>query len=196
MVNQRRPGWFSPLLAVIALAVFGAAAGGGGGVPGPLVPAAEVSELLPLRIAGNDRYDTAAAIARSEFTGLQPHVVLDPGENFPDAMSASYLAGLTGSPLLLTAKAALPRATSDALVALGTSEVTIIGGEPAVSNQVVADLADLGVVVDRIGGSDRYATAAKVAGTGRPGVLAGKATAVLASGRIFPDALSAGPATT
>src|SRR5207237_4977657 len=80
---------------------------GGAGVLAALIA---VAGLVPLaapasaaatvtRYAGQDRYDTAAKIATGNFTTADT-VVLATGENFPDALAGTYLAGVNSAPIL------------------------------------------------------------------------------------------------
>jgi putative cell wall-binding protein len=90
------------------------------GGPGP-VSDAVVSRLRTItggqvvRVAGADRYATAAAVSDRFFRATTPSVVLATGLTFPDGLGAGAVAGSLDSPLLLASGASLPpRATSDA----------------------------------------------------------------------------------
>lgn len=156
---------------------------------------AVASGLTLQRWAGSDRYATAEALAGAAFPGGATTVVLASGENFPDGLVASYLAGAVHAPVLLTATEDLPAPTRDALLALHAASVDVVGGPAAVSDQVLGTLRGLGLQVTRVSGADRYGTAAAVATAqagGSPQPVAGVATAFLASGATFADALPAG----
>jgi putative cell wall-binding protein len=157
-------------------------------------PATAQSNFSLQRQAGADRYATAAQIATNAFTTADT-VLIASGEagHFADALTGNFLAGRTGSPVLLTTGDALPKATSDALATLRATKVTILGGTSAVS-QSVQDALAANYTVTRIGGANRYATGQQVAAAGGTvGQTEGKgATAILASGLNFPDALVAG----
>lgn len=145
--------------------------------------------------SGADRYDTARLVAIDTFHTADS-VLLTTGQNFPDALAASYLAGDRGVPILLTARDSLPAATSSALISLGTRNITIIGGTAAVSETVENTLRGTGYFLNRIAGSNRYSTALTVASTPQAAnvqTLNGERTAILASGETFADALAAGP---
>ncbi|MCL2503980.1 MAG: cell wall-binding repeat-containing protein [Coriobacteriia bacterium] len=146
------------------------------------------------RAAGSNRYETAIEISKANFDRADA-VVLATGLNYADALSASGLAGAYDAPLLLTAQGSL----SDGVVAeirrLSASEVIIIGGTAAVSDGVEAALKALpGVSVERISGSDRYATAAAVASKAK-GIIGEDFSkkAFLARGDDFADGLSVAP---
>ena len=156
------------------------------------------------RYAGEDRYVTAARTALAAAPDGAETVVIARGDAFPDGLAASYLAGAEDAPILLTAPSSLPLITQDALVELDTRRAIIVGGHGAIDESVEDRLVEiLGADdVDRIDGSDRFQTAALVFDrVGRFGTLGdvtgqGEATyttAIVASGRRFPDALAAGP---
>lgn len=146
------------------------------------------------RIAGPDRYATAVEVSKASFAdGAATSVVLATGENFPDALVGTPFATAKNAPLLLTAHNALPRTTKIELarvLPIG-SPVYLLGGPNAVAPSVEQQVTALGYKVTRIGGHDRYGTAAAVAET-----LGGPSTVMLVSGLGFPDALPAGPAAT
>ena len=151
------------------------------------------------RLAGTDRYDTAARAAVAAFPGGTSEVLVANGSlaHFPDALASSYLAGYARAAILLTDATTLPAPTDQALRTLGAKNVVIVGGTSSVSDQVSAQLAQEGYMVSRVSGPTRYDTAAALAalppashiGNGPSGVP----TAVVASGANFPDALVSGP---
>ena len=147
------------------------------------------------RFVGADRYGTAAVTARETFPA-SPNAVITTGERFPDALAGSYVASLGNAPVLLTRAEGLPQATIDALQAMGTRSVVILGGTGAVSAAVEAELAGRGLSTRRIAGTDRYHTArlaAESGGSTPVGSEDGKKTAILTNGENYPDALSTGP---
>ncbi len=147
------------------------------------------------RLEGSDRYATALSVSRSMFeTGTATTTVIASGENFPDALAASSLAGAYGGPLLLTRRTSLPAGLLGELARIGTTRVVIVGGTPAVDPSVAEALSTAGFAVDRVAGPNRYATAAAVAERLR--TVLGVETlpaAFLARGDLFPDALAAAP---
>jgi len=147
------------------------------------------------RIAGADRYATAAMIAQSKFLEANPNAVIASGQNFPDALSAAGLAGSLYAPLLLVRKDSIPQVAFDTLTKLQTKYVWIIGGTPSVSAGVENALKAKGLIVKRIAGPNRYATAAAVAEEvfkGKGAALKNN-TAFVARGDAFPDALALSP---
>jgi len=67
--------------------------------------------------------------------------------------------------------------------------VYLLGGNSAISPTIQSSLVTLGYAVERLAGSDRYATAVAIAGA-----LGNPTTVFEADGSNFPDALSAGSA--
>lgn len=160
-------------------------------------PAAAAEGFALTRLAGDDRYATAALIATEAFPAAET-VVVASGEagHYADALAGNYLAGRLEAPVLLTGKKALPQATADALDRMGAREVVLLGGPSAVGEAVEAALSS-SYTVRRIAGDDRYGTArsiamaADAAGVGTVADLG--RTAVLARGNDYADALVAGP---
>ena len=144
------------------------------------------------RLAGDTRYGTAAAVAQDTFDSADT-VILASGEvgNLPDALAGNYLAGFEDAPILLTTRDSLPAVTRSAIDDLGADRVIVLGGPAAVSDAQLAAL-DADFDVERIGGADRYETAALIATT-PPASYVGAGTAIVARGDEFPDALVSGP---
>jgi putative cell wall-binding protein len=148
--------------------------------------AAPAAQAADVRLAGNDRYETAVAVSKA-FEGSQyAPVFLATGENFPDALAAAAAAGADQSRVLLTGRYALPPSTLEELAARKATSVYIVGGTASVSAEVETSLQRLGYSVLRLDGEDRYDTSAVVAQ-----ILFDKPdTVFLATGENYPDALS------
>ena len=148
------------------------------------------------RLGGVNRDDTGRVIATSGvFTGAT-NAIVGRDDIFPDDLAANYNAGDAGkTPILITPPASLSSETSAALSSLGTKTVTIVGGTVAISTNTESQIQAKGITTKRIGGIDRYETAAKIAtsGTKAIGTVGGAKTALVASGENFPDALAGGP---
>jgi spore germination protein YaaH/putative cell wall-binding protein len=145
------------------------------------------------RLAGADRYATAAAVSAASFQPGVPVAYVATGAAFPDALAAGPAAVRGGGPVLLTASGSLPAATAAELARLRPSGIVVLGGTGAVSETVVGQLRTYATsgVVTRLAGADRYATAAAVSAAAfAPGVP----VAYVATGRDFPDALAGGVA--
>ncbi len=139
------------------------------------------------RLAGPSRFDTAAAIAAQ--LGAVDTVYVATGERFPDALVGGVAAGQTGGAVLLTGSTGVPAATSDLLAALMPERIVLLGGEQAVSAAAAAELGAFAPVT-RIFGADRYDTAVALS---QAIFETGTATAYVATGEAFPDALSVAP---
>lgn len=147
-----------------------------------------VPEQTTTRMAGENRYATAADIAEQSFTATGGAVFLASGESFPDALSGGPAAAGQVAPTLLVRHDALPQETADALARLQPSRIYVLGGDGAISPAVTDAAAQYGGTVARLAGSNRYATG--VAVTKQFWTQAG--TVYLASGEAYPDALSGG----
>ncbi|MCU1353492.1 MAG: cell wall-binding repeat-containing protein [Acidimicrobiales bacterium] len=176
-----------------ALAMFGVALA---------PPAGAAASVTTDRLAGTTRYGTAQAISANSSFSAPTTAIVATGENFPDALAASTLAGANvQAPIILTetgvytadAKAALA-----ALKAKGVSAITIVGGTSAVAQSVEDAIKADGFTVTRVAGDDRYETAAAIATAANtksaPAAIGGLKTALIATGLNSPDALAAGPA--
>ncbi|MGZ3586176.1 MAG: cell wall-binding repeat-containing protein [Candidatus Limnocylindrales bacterium] len=156
----------------------------GGSAPGP----------DPDRWAGADRYATAAAISAHNFSPGVPVAYVATGATFPDALAGAAAAHHAGGPVLLTAAGSLPAATKVELERLNPGKIVVLGGSDAVSDVVFQALQSGGYTagsVTRVGGADRYATAALISATTfspGPGPV-NVSVAYIATGANFPDAL-------
>lgn len=116
------------------------------------------------RLAGTDRYATAAAVSQAHFAaGADRAILAMGGDRSPDALSAGPLAMHLGAPLLLTATSELPAATAAELDRLQVDQVILIGGQSAIGPAVEQQLIAAGISVERIAGTTRFDTAARVA---------------------------------
>jgi putative cell wall-binding protein len=145
-----------------------------------------------IRLAGQDRYDTAAQLAGITNGGLGKTVFIATGASFPDALGGSAAAGRLGGALLLTDRFALPAATASALTSGKPVKVVILGGDAVIDPKVLLQVQTLlpGTPVEQWAGSDRYATAAAISSNTYP---LGATTAYLASEANYPDALAGAP---
>ena len=144
------------------------------------------------RIDGRDRIETAINISKKNYDKAKSVIVVR-HDLFPDSMTASVLAKLKDAPILLNPTAKLDSRVGDEIKRLGAQEVIIVGGQDSVSEKVREDLKvyDADKNVERIAGADRYGTSEMVAKR-VVGITGKKNTGVVASGQVFPDALSVG----
>ncbi|HWH33671.1 MAG TPA: cell wall-binding repeat-containing protein [Egibacteraceae bacterium] len=164
------------------------------------VAAAGLEPGAARRIAGVDRYATAAAVAEAVWAlapdaGHEAVVAVghhaDERRAWPDALSASSLAAAWSRPVLFATREHLPPVTAAALA--GARGVTLVGGPGAISAEVERLLATfVDGSVRRVYGQDRYATSVAVADEL---VRAGKARlgwVWTATGSEWADAVTAG----
>ncbi len=143
------------------------------------------------RIAGTDRYATAAEVAKT-VAGIQGpaysgNVFVARGDLFPDALAAAPLAYAGHGPVLLTRPGSLPPATKSALASIGATEAVVLGSTTAVS---AAAAGALGVPYTRWSGTDRYDTAYNVAAGARGRGWTTYAHVGIATGLAYPDGLT------
>ncbi len=145
------------------------------------------SSAAVTRIAGPDRYATAAEVSRAFSSGVAVVYVAN-GQEFPDAVVGAARAGLNHAPLLLTQAASIPQATRDAMTRLRPGRVVVLGSTSVVSDAVARALQGMTTTgnLQRVGGTDRYDTAARLAGY----YPTGAKVAYVATGENFPDALA------
>lgn len=140
------------------------------------------------RLSGPNRYATAAAVATTQFTPGVGAVYIASGATFPDALAGAARAGANDDPILLTRANSLPAATAEALTTLQPQRIVVLGGTASVTENVRRQLeAYTAGSVTRIGGSDRYATAAQIGAT----FPSSTETVFVAAGTDYPDALTA-----
>ncbi|MFL0246244.1 cell wall-binding repeat-containing protein [Candidatus Clostridium stratigraminis] len=153
------------------------------------VIAADTSQYT--RLFGADRYHTAIAVAKANWT-TSDYAVIARGDDFADALCAGPLAKAYNAPILLTTPGKLDSDVVALLNNLQVKKVFIVGGTGAVSDNVKNQITGLNINVNRISGSDRYETSEKVAGELKAKL--GSITKVtVATGLNFPDALSISP---
>jgi len=148
------------------------------------------------RVAGGDRFATSAAISQAAFptpgAGV-PAVFIANGLDFPDALTAAPAAAKLGGPLLLVMPGAVPDVIMTELQRLKPQKIYVAGGPAVIAQPVLDQLATVQPQVQRIYGGSRFDTSQQIASTIFGSTVTG-ATAYLASGLGFPDALSAGGA--
>ncbi|MCI6001283.1 MAG: cell wall-binding repeat-containing protein, partial [Finegoldia magna] len=135
------------------------------------------------RIAGQNRYESAAKISREQFTNAKKVIVVN-AQKYADALSATTLSDGKYS-ILYTEKDSLPTATRNEIQRLSPVEVYLLGGQQSISAGIENILKKYSDKVTRIAGRDRYETSAKVA------AMSNKKNVVIASGENFSDPLYA-----
>lgn len=142
------------------------------------------------RIFGVGRVETAVELSRAGFASAD-RAVLARADEFPDALTASTLAAEVDGPVLLTGPDQLDELVAEELDRLGVEEVYLAGGSDALSAEVAEAVQTDDRVATRLGGMDRFGTAALIAdevvAVGGP-----VDQAILARADQFADALAAG----
>ncbi|QQK08621.1 cell wall-binding repeat-containing protein [Miniphocaeibacter halophilus] len=107
------------------------------------------------RFAGNTRYETAVDVAESYYTFLRMEVdtvIIVNGEDYPDALAASSIAGVKNAPILLSKPNNLPVAVKNYIQnedlhdyknIKNIKNIIIIGGENSISTNVENELRNL-----------------------------------------------------
>ena len=163
------------------------------------LPAEGTSRSVPSPVsvesyAGESMFETAASIALAAYPGgCDTAVIAGAGDAWVDALSASGLAGSRG-PVLFCWRDSLPAATADALRTLGVGRVVVVGGQAAVSDEVVAQLSGIGIALEaRLAGDDAFGTQLAIFEYGCEHGLWDPGMIVVATGTGFGDALSVSP---
>ncbi len=155
-----------------------------------LVPYATTGQVS--RLAGTDRYATAARVSLASFSPGVPVAYVATGTSFPDALAGGVAAGRQKGPVLLVSRTAVPGATKAELDRLNPERIVVLGGTSAISDAVASALRSHTTGgVTRISGADRYATAVEVSKATTS--TNGPRTVYLATGASFPDGLAGTP---
>jgi putative cell wall-binding protein len=93
----------------------------------------------PIRVSGSDRFATAAAISNRFFNAV-PLVYVTTGLNYPDAVAGGAVAAGIGAPILLVTLDSVPPPTAAELGRLEPEAIIVLGGQGAVSEEVVEQL--------------------------------------------------------
>ena len=175
----------------------GGPTGGGGGGGGSDRDEEDAGKTT--RLWGADRYATSLAVAQqvAELAdGKLDTVVIAGGHSWADALVAGPLAGKLDAAVLLTAPGGLDADTVAWLGEVGVSEIIAVGDTDRITDEALEALAGIDGDIERITADDPHAMSAAVARRiGQPqtlGPLLGR-TVIVASSRVFADALAAGP---
>ena len=94
-----------------------------------------------VRLAGSDRFGTAAAASAASFTTGVPVVYVAIGSNFPDALAGGPAGVVTGGPILLVTSNDVPASTAAELDRLDPARIVVLGGTGVVRPEVEGLLA-------------------------------------------------------
>jgi len=146
------------------------------------------------RLAGNDVYAQASKLSSTGWPNGAQTVLLASGDTaeWTDAVVAAPLSRKLDAPILLANAGGVPAATAAELKRLAPSHLVILGTGAAIPSQVASVAASVASLppeaVSRVGGVDRYSTAAAIA---REVGLGGATPITLVSATSGMDALSA-----
>lgn len=141
-----------------------------------------------LRLSGADRYGTAAAICAQFWFPNPPAAFVAVGTGFADALAGGPAAARMDAPMLLVRTNSIPEPTANQLSALKPQSIFVLGGSGVISDAVAAQLGAYTTgPVHRLAGADRYATSAAISR-----VFWSRESAMVATGRSFPDGLAGG----
>ncbi|HBY3357893.1 TPA: cell wall-binding protein Cwp10 [Clostridioides difficile] len=124
------------------------------------------SNVTVKKLKGDDRFETAIKISQSGWTKSDTVVIVN-GEDksMVDGLTATPLASVKNSPILLSSNDKLPQKTVEELKRLNPSKVVVIGGNNSMPNSVVEAIKAVNskISVQRIGGDTRYQTSINIA---------------------------------
>ncbi|HCQ5896595.1 TPA: cell wall-binding protein Cwp10 [Clostridioides difficile] len=124
------------------------------------------SNVTVKKLKGADRFETAIKISQSGWTKSDTVVIVN-GEDksMVDGLTATPLASVKNSPILLSSNEKLPQKTVEELKRLNPSKVVVIGGNNSMPNSVVEAIKAVNskISVQRIGGDTRYQTSINIA---------------------------------
>lgn len=124
------------------------------------------SNVTVKKLKGVDRFETAVKISQSGWTKSDTVVIVN-GEDksMVDGLTATPLASVKNSPILLSSNEKLPQKTVEELKRLNPSKVIVIGGNNSMPNSVVEAIKAVNskISVQRISGDTRYQTSINIA---------------------------------
>lgn len=143
------------------------------------------------RVAGDTRYDTMSElISNVGGWSASDKVILASGANYPDALSASALAGVYDAPIILTDPTELSSKAAATIKQLGPSTIYVVGGPSAVSDKVLQAANNIcGSNTIRLYGSTRYETSLEILRQ----CNSSSDTVIVATGANYADSLSISP---
>jgi putative cell wall-binding protein len=145
--------------------------------------------------AGDTRFETATKASQKAYPDPTKvdAVIISFSHNFPDALAASYLAGVADAPILLTLTTTLHQATLAELNRLKPKTIYITGSTTVIGSGVEQTLKGLSFkpTVTRLAGNVRTQTAVAIANEAKR-IEGTPQTAFVVYASNYPDALSVG----
>ena len=146
----------------------------------------ERNQTSIVRLSGETRFDTMQSVVYEGNFSKGGVVIVASGENYPDALAASGLAGTMDAPIVLTESARLSEQAKECILSLQPSRIIIVGGPAAISEVVEKSLESYCISVDRVYGDTRVDTSLALYKQGS----GWGTTAIIATANNFADALS------
>ena len=112
------------------------------------------------RLGGNNRYDTAIAIAEDGWE-YADSVVLANGDDFADALAGVPLAVALDAPILVTRSDRIDNEILETIEKLNAGTIYILGGPGAISTEVERQLNNYEII--RLAGDTRFETSVRIA---------------------------------
>lgn len=162
--------------------------GGTGVVSSSFEKSIKAEGYTAVRLGGKTRYETNLKVLEEAGRPWTLRVNICSGENFPDAISASY----SDAPTLLVNRS-LTKAQKDYIKSINPTSIFIYGGTAAVNKKVESEAwalikGNFSPSITRYSGKDRYETsmlATKIRGEKQPQVI-------VSSGQTWEEGLVAG----
>lgn len=128
-----------------------------------LVETQNITKVKPIRIFGKNRYETSTKIAEDiSRENTVEKIFLVNGMKDADAISAAAIASKDGIPIVTNSDNKLLPSTKEYIDNNKIKEVIIIGGNKTINDNVKKELENNSIKVERLSGSNRYATASKI----------------------------------
>lgn len=141
--------------------------------------------------AGSTLFETAVIQSSTAFPNGSVKAILVGEGGWPDALSATGLAGLLDCPILFSQSSQMPACTMNELTRLNVKDIIVIGGPNVVSDSVLAQLEEMGILWSRVWGQSAYDTQMAVFTEWFD--QWDSDLAIVATGTDFVDALSTSP---
>lgn len=166
-----------------------------------LAPMSEVDVLTDIvapqsldvqSFSGTDRVETSVLQAQHGWN-TSAYAIVVGSNDWPDALSASSLAGALNCPILLTNQHTLSPSVAGVLKSLSVENVIIVGGEVMLSSGVAKSIETLVTSVVRLSGDTRFDTQLAIYDYGTTKDWFSNEKIIVTSGEDFADALAVAP---
>ena len=124
--------------------------GGTAVVPASIETELQTMKITWTRVSGIDKYETSLKIAQQISAPLE--LIVTTGDDFPDALSISPIAGVKQIPILLVPKDFIPDATKKYIASLKVNKTYVLGDSSIISDSVCNQLT----YPQRIVGANKY----------------------------------------